>query len=97
VIITKEDVGRISILARLDLSEDDQSLFAQQLLGILRIIDALAEVDTEGMNQMISPAGLTNVFREDIVLPSVDPEEALSNAPDREGAFFKVPRIMEVD
>ncbi|NLB74424.1 MAG: Asp-tRNA(Asn)/Glu-tRNA(Gln) amidotransferase subunit GatC [Firmicutes bacterium] len=95
--ITKEDVGRISILARLDLSEDDQSLFAQQLLGILRIIDALAEVDTEGMNQMISPAGLTNVFREDIVLPSVDPEEALSNAPDREGAFFKVPRIMEVD
>ncbi len=97
MIITKEDVGRISILARLDLSEDDQSLFAQQLLGILRIIDALAEVDTEGMNQMISPAGLTNVFREDIVLPSVDPEEALSNAPDREGAFFKVPRIMEVD
>jgi aspartyl-tRNA(Asn)/glutamyl-tRNA(Gln) amidotransferase subunit C len=49
------------------------------------------------MNQMVSPAGLTNVFREDIVLPSVDPEEALSNAPDREGAFFKVPRIMEVD
>jgi aspartyl-tRNA(Asn)/glutamyl-tRNA(Gln) amidotransferase subunit C len=97
VIITKEDVGRISTLARLDLREDDQSLFAQQLSGILRIIDALAEVDTEGMNQMVSPAGLTNVFREDIVLPSVDPEEALSNAPDREGAFFKVPRIMEVD
>ncbi|HHX25454.1 MAG TPA: Asp-tRNA(Asn)/Glu-tRNA(Gln) amidotransferase subunit GatC [Firmicutes bacterium] len=95
--ITKEDVGRISTLARLDLREDDQSLFAQQLSGILRIIDALAEVDTEGMNQMVSPAGLTNVFREDIVLPSVDPEEALSNAPDREGAFFKVPRIMEVD
>jgi aspartyl-tRNA(Asn)/glutamyl-tRNA(Gln) amidotransferase subunit C len=87
VIITKEDVGRISTLARLDLREDDQSLFAQQLSGILRIIDALAEVDTEGMNQMVSPAGLTNVFREDIVLPSVDPEEALSNAPDREGAF----------
>ncbi len=97
MIITKEDVGRISTLARLDLREDDQSLFAQQLSGILRIIDALAEVDTEGMNQMVSPAGLTNVFREDIVLPSVDPEEALSNAPDREGAFFKVPRIMEVD
>jgi mRNA-degrading endonuclease RelE of RelBE toxin-antitoxin system len=37
------------------------------------------------------------IVREDIVLPSVDPEEALSNAPDREGAFFKVPRIMEVD
>ena len=97
MIITKEDVGRISTLARLDLREDDQSLFAQQLSGILRIIDALAEVDTEGMNQMVSPAGLTNVFREDIVLPSVDPEEALSNAPDREGAFIKVPRIMEVD
>lgn len=95
--ITKEDVGRISILARLDLSEDDQSLFAQQLSGILGVIDALAEVDTQGMNQMISPAELTNVLREDITLPSVDPEEALSNAPDREGAFFKVPRIMEVD
>jgi aspartyl-tRNA(Asn)/glutamyl-tRNA(Gln) amidotransferase subunit C len=97
VIITKEDIGRISSLARLDLSEDDQSLFAQQLSGILRIIDALAEVDTQGMNQMISPAGLSNVLREDIALPSVDPEEALSNAPEREGAFFKVPRIMEVD
>lgn len=97
MIITKEDIGRISILARLDLSEDDQSLFAQQLSGILRIIDALAEVDTQGMNQMISPAGLSNVLREDIALPSVDPEEALSNAPEREGAFFKVPRIMEVD
>ncbi len=97
MIITKEDIGRISSLARLDLSEDDQSLFAQQLSGILRIIDALAEVDTQGMNQMISPAGLSNVLREDIALPSVDPEEALSNAPEREGAFFKVPRIMEVD
>jgi aspartyl-tRNA(Asn)/glutamyl-tRNA(Gln) amidotransferase subunit C len=97
VLITKEDVGRISTIARLGLSEDDQSLFAQQLLGILSIIDALREVDTQGMNPMISPAGLTNVFREDIPLPSVDPEEALLNAADRDGAFFKVPRIMELD
>ncbi|NLB72480.1 MAG: Asp-tRNA(Asn)/Glu-tRNA(Gln) amidotransferase subunit GatC [Firmicutes bacterium] len=95
--ITKEDVERISILARLDLSEDDKSLFAQQLSGIVSIIGALAEVDTEGMDKMISPGGLANVLREDVVLPSVDPEEALSNAPEREGAFFKVPRIMEVD
>ena len=95
--ITKEDVGRISILARLELSEDEQSLFAEQLSGILGIIDALGEVDTGGMNRMISPAGLTNVFREDVALPSIDPEEALKNAPDREGAFFKVPRILEVD
>ncbi|HXL03300.1 MAG: Asp-tRNA(Asn)/Glu-tRNA(Gln) amidotransferase subunit GatC [Firmicutes bacterium] len=95
--ITKEDVGRISILARLKLSEDDQSLFAEQLSGILQVIDSLDEVDTGDMNRMISPAGLTNVFREDVVLPSIDPEEALKNAPDKEGAFFKVPRILEAD
>jgi aspartyl-tRNA(Asn)/glutamyl-tRNA(Gln) amidotransferase subunit C len=95
--ITKEDVARISVLARLELDEDSQSQFVEQLSGILKVINALDELDTSGMNQTISPAGLTNVLREDIALPSIAPEEALSNAPDREGAFFKVPRILDVD
>ncbi|NLJ61433.1 MAG: Asp-tRNA(Asn)/Glu-tRNA(Gln) amidotransferase subunit GatC [Firmicutes bacterium] len=95
--ITKEDVGRISVLAKLELTEDDQSLFAEELSGILRIIDALDEVDTGSANEMVSPAGLTNVLREDVALSSIDPEEALKNAPEREGAFFKVPRILEAD
>ena len=79
------------------MSEDEQSLFAEQLSEISRIIDSLAEVDTEDMDEMIFPSELGNVFREDTVLPSADPEEALSNAPDREDRFFKVPRILEVD
>lgn len=95
--ITKEDVARISVVAKLGLSEDCQSLFAEQLSGILRIIATLDRVNTSGVNPMISAARHTNVLREDTALPSIDTEEALANAPDREGAFFKVPRILEVD
>ena len=65
----REDVERMSILARLELSEDEQSLFAEQLSEISRIIDSLAEVDTEDMDEMIFPSELGNVFREDTVLP----------------------------
>lgn len=95
--ITEEDVERVAALAKLELTEDSQLQIARELSGVLRIIDALDEVDTSSMDQMVSPSGLTNVFREDIALPSADPEEALSGAPDRDGAFFKVPRILEAD
>ncbi|NLS44559.1 MAG: Asp-tRNA(Asn)/Glu-tRNA(Gln) amidotransferase subunit GatC [Firmicutes bacterium] len=95
--LSKEDIKRISDLARIELNEEDESLFAEQMSGILRIVNKLDKVDTSGMDQMVTPTGFTNVLREDIALPSLDPKEALFNAADREGAFFKVPRIIEVD
>ena len=55
--ITKEDVARISVVARLELDEDSQSRFAEQLTQVLKVINALDEVDTSGMDQMISLPG----------------------------------------
>ena len=93
--ITEEEVRKISDIARLDLGKEEMSAIAQELSEIINIIDALEEVNTEAVDRMVSPGGLINIFREDIVSPSIDLEEALLNTAEKEGAFFRVPRIIE--
>lgn len=92
--ISKQDVEHVALLARLELSEEEKELYTRQLNKILDAARALQELNTDGVPPTAHVLPIQNVFREDRVGEHIDPEKALSNAPDREENFFKVPKIV---
>lgn len=92
--ITRDEVAKIASLARLDLPEDKLELFAGQLGDILDYMDKLGELDTEQVEPLYSPVKHTTVLRKDEVNKEYSREEVLSNAPDQDGQYFIVPRIV---
>lgn len=93
--IDRRQVEHIARLARLSISEEDKELFGSQLSTILEYIEKLNELDTADVEPTSHVVDLTNVMRDDAPAPSLPPEEALKNAPDRDGTFYRVPRIIE--
>lgn len=92
--IKKQDVEHVAKLARLTLSVEEKELFTRQLSDILTYIGKLNELDTKNVEPTTHVLDLDMTLREDIVRESLKPEEVLSNTPDREGNFFKVPKII---
>lgn len=93
--ISKEDVAHVAQLARLRFEEKELEQFTHQLNTILTYMDQLNELDTSSVEPTTHAMDLFNVFREDRVVPSITVEEALSNAPQRMGGAFQVPRVIE--
>jgi aspartyl-tRNA synthetase len=93
--ISREEVLHVARLARLRLDEEDVVLYQKDLNSILEYVKTLEELDTEGVQPMSHVLGLKNVWREDTVCGSKDPEPLLSNAPMREKDYFRVPKILE--
>jgi len=93
--IQKKEVEAVGLLARIELSEDEKELFGQQLSSILNYIEKLKELDTSQVEPTTHVLLLHNVFREDKVLPSLSPEQALANAPESMDGFYRVPKIIE--
>ena len=93
--ITRQEVEHVARLARLELSEEEKARMTEQLDAILGYIDKLNQLDTSQVEPMTTVIPMVSVMREDEVQPSLPLEEALANAPDREDAFFRVPRIIE--
>ena len=93
--ISFEEVEHVAKLARLALSEEERERMRAQLDAILTYIDKLNELDTSQVEPTSHVIPVTNVFREDRVCPSLSQEQALANAPDRQEALFRVPRILE--
>lgn len=94
--IDKNIVKRVAHLARLSLDEKESALYSSQLGAILSYIDKLNEINTDNVlpTSHALPT-LKNVFRKDVLKPSLGAEDTLSNAPSKEGDFFKVPKIIE--
>ncbi|MDD3312829.1 Asp-tRNA(Asn)/Glu-tRNA(Gln) amidotransferase subunit GatC [Pseudodesulfovibrio sp.] len=92
--ISPEEVAKVARLARLDLPADKVELFAGQLGDILAYMDKLGELDTADVEPMYSPVKHTTVLRKDEVRKDYAREEILANAPERDGQFFIVPRIV---
>ena len=92
--ITEREVEYVARLARLKLSEEERELFTGQLNAILEYMEKLNELDTEGVEPTYHVVHHTNAFREDEVGKSSPREEIMENAPQREGEFFKVPRVI---
>ncbi len=92
--VTKKEVEQIAELARLQLDESELEDYTIQLNKILEHVEKLNELDTEKVKPLSHPIEGENVFREDIVKPSVDREEALKNAPSKDDEYFKVPKVI---
>ena len=93
--ITREEVEHVARLARLALGDDEKEQMTAQLDSILGYIDTLNELDTSQVEPTTTVIPMVSVMREDVVRPSLSQDEALANAPDREDAYFRVPRIIE--
>jgi aspartyl-tRNA(Asn)/glutamyl-tRNA(Gln) amidotransferase subunit C len=88
-------VLRVARLARLRLVESEIDDYLHKLSTILEYVEQLKEVSTDGVEPMAHAVELNNVFREDVVVPSLPRELALSNAPKSDGKFFLVPQIID--
>ena len=91
--ITIKDVEHVAKLARLELTEKEKVMFTDQLGDVLKHVEQMNEVDTTGVEPMNHPIDFVNVMREDKKIYENTREELMSNAPDVEGEFFKVPKI----
>ncbi len=92
------DVGTVRYVAglcRLELTGDEEELFAAQLSDILNYIDKLNELDTSEVEPLAQAIEIPNVFRDDAPRGSLEVSEALANAPEKTGGFYKVPAVLE--
>lgn len=92
--ITAQDVEDMARLSRLSVSADEKASYAKTLNSILAYMDVLNRVDTDGVEPSAHVRPFKNVFREDHLHESLDREQALANAPEKEDGCFKVPRIV---
>ncbi|MDI6709661.1 MAG: Asp-tRNA(Asn)/Glu-tRNA(Gln) amidotransferase subunit GatC [Bacillota bacterium] len=92
--LTQADVEHVALLARLELSQEEKELYTSQLGKILEYARVLQELDTTEIPPTAHVLPLQNVFREDLVGEHLPIGDVLANAPEREGHFFKVPRII---
>lgn len=93
--LTREEVRHVAMLARLGLSDEEVETLRSQLGQVLEYIDILQSVDTSAIAPTAQVLSHINVSRPDISRPSLPTDEALANAPAREGEFFRVPAVLE--
>lgn len=93
--LSPADVARLAQLARIDLTDDELARLAPQLDVILDAVASVSTVAGPDVVPMTHPLPLTNVFRPDVVKPSLSAADALAAAPATEDGRFRVPRIME--
>ena len=95
VVIDEAEVRRIAKLARLKLSEEEVRLFAGQLAKILDYVKQIESLDTEGIEPLAHALPVTDVLREDEPQEGLSKEQALSNAPETQQGFFRVPPVLD--
>ena len=88
-------VRKVAKLSRLDLSDAEVSEFTRQLSDILEYVEKMNQLNTETVHPLAHCLPLSNCFREDVVKESLGTEKVLANAPESDGDFFKVPKILE--
>jgi aspartyl-tRNA(Asn)/glutamyl-tRNA(Gln) amidotransferase subunit C len=91
VAISRDEVLHVARLARLALTDEEVERLGAQLSAILEAVGKVGELDLEDVEPTSHPLELANVWAPDEPQPSLSVEEALANAPDREGGFFRVP------
>lgn len=91
-VITDETIEYVGILAKLELSKEEQEQAKKDMGRMLDYIDKLGELDTEGIEPMSHVFPVQNVFREDSIVNSDTREEFLANAPEQKDGMFVVPK-----
>jgi len=94
--ITPEQIAHLAWLARLELRPEEKTRLAEDLDRILEYMRQLDAVETDGVEPLTHSVDRVGPLREDDVAPGVASEAALANAPERVGAFFAVPTVVEL-
>jgi aspartyl-tRNA(Asn)/glutamyl-tRNA(Gln) amidotransferase subunit C len=92
--LSRADIEKVALLARLRLDEAELATMTDQLGQIVGYVDQLAEVNTDGIEPMAHAIELFNVFKDDRVAPSLPQKEALSNAPHHDERGYLVPAVL---
>jgi aspartyl-tRNA(Asn)/glutamyl-tRNA(Gln) amidotransferase subunit C len=105
--VTEKDVSYVADLANLELTDQERQRMLKDLNSILDYIDRLNELDTSEVPPMTQISGnlaesdgkqgdgISAAWREDVPRPSLPHTEAMRNAPETDGDFFKVPKVIE--
>jgi aspartyl-tRNA(Asn)/glutamyl-tRNA(Gln) amidotransferase subunit C len=93
--LTRAQVEHVAQLARLGLTDEEMEALASELSSILDYIDQLEQLDTSSIAPTAQVGELVDVMRDDEVEPSFSVEEALANAPSRDGSYFRVRAMQE--
>jgi aspartyl-tRNA(Asn)/glutamyl-tRNA(Gln) amidotransferase subunit C len=93
VAISREEILHVAKLARLELTEDELDRLGEELNAILEAVGKVGELDLADVQPTSHPLDLANVWEADEPRPSLPLGDALANAPDREGNYFRVPPV----
>ncbi len=93
--LSKDEVAKVALLARLRLEPEELNTFTDQLRSILDFVDHLQELDTTDVEPLAHGVEVRNVFRDDKLGPALPLEAALANAPKRNDQNFLVPVVLE--
>ena len=92
--ISREEVRHVAVLARLDLTEQEEGRLTVQMNQLLDYMDKLNELNTRDIPATTHAIQRQNVFRADEVRESLDRDRALANAPENDGVSFIVPKVI---
>ncbi len=90
----KEEIAKLADLAHLEVSASELEGLREDLSKIVEYVNRIEQIDVSGLEPMQHPFDAENIWREDVVRPSLPQEVALANAPQRIGEFFAFPRIV---
>lgn len=96
-ILNLDGVKHVAKLARLAIPDDKLPRFTEQLESILEYVEQIKQADVTNVEPMAHAVRLTNVLRADVPQPALSTEQVLANAPDTDGPFFKVPKVIGDD
>ncbi|TVQ42662.1 MAG: Asp-tRNA(Asn)/Glu-tRNA(Gln) amidotransferase subunit GatC [Gloeocapsa sp. DLM2.Bin57] len=95
--IDQEQVKKVALLARLELTPTEESQFTTQLSSILDYFEQLSELNTDGVEPTTRAIELSNITRPDELAQDIEPSAMLNIAPETEEQYFRVPQILNTD
>lgn len=93
--VSAEEVKKIALLSRLEIKEDRVEAVQQQLSDILSYMELIEQADISEVEPTAHAVFMSNVMRDDAPQESLPNEDALQNAPEAEGGYFKVPKVIQ--
>lgn len=92
--LSRDDVEKVALLARLDLTADELERMTDQLAQIVAYVEQLGDLNTDDVEPMAHAVAVFNVFRADEVRPSFPREQMLASAPKHDGECYLVPAVL---
>lgn len=93
--VNDELIGKLANLARLEFGDEEKQVLRNDLHKMIAFVEKLNELDTTGVEPLLHMSPEVNILREDRVQGSVSREKALKNAPNHNGEYFRVPKVIK--